>query len=122
MTVRTLKLKTHLCKPMGMLASKCRQSIASVDLLLQIFDIVLTLWACSFFGERGGGERRNRDRGILLWLRLRGANTARPHPSVSLSHKAQESRILHCKLRTTVLPEHGFDKSLYDQRAGRGNI
>lgn len=57
-TVRTLKLKTHLCKPMGMLASKYRQSVASIDLLLQIFYAVLMLWACPFLGERHVGEER----------------------------------------------------------------
>jgi len=39
---------------MGMLASKNRQSISSVD-LLPIFYVV-RLWACPFF-RRGAGER-----------------------------------------------------------------
>lgn len=43
-TVRTLK--THLHKPGGTVASKYRQNIASIDLLLQIFYDVLLLWAC----------------------------------------------------------------------------
>lgn len=58
MTVRTLKLKKHLCKPIGMLALKYRQRIASVDLLLQIFNVVPMLRACPYFGEEGVGEGR----------------------------------------------------------------
>lgn len=74
-----------------MLASKYRQNIASVDLPLQVF-YVLMLWACCFLGERGVGRGKARDRGIHLWLRVRSANAVRPHTLKSLSYKAQKSK------------------------------
>lgn len=60
-----------------MLALKYRQRIASIDLLLQIFNVVLMLRACPYLGEEGVGEGREEtgtersasglESGVLTW-------------------------------------------------------
>lgn len=91
-TVRTLK--THLHKPGGTVASKYRQNIASIDLLLQIFYDVLLLWACP---ERCWREERREEReGFTSGLESE-ALTQQDLRLFSLSHKAQKSRTLYGK-------------------------